>query len=211
MAGTVALTLIAVAALLVAEYRGSRCGVWVSKPLASSGFLSTAIVAGALHDAYGRVVVLALCLCWLGDVLLIPKDERAFLIGVLSFLGGHFAFSSAFLIRGIDAGSAACALVFVAAPAGMTFAWLRPHLPTGMRGPVTAYVGVISLMVACAIGTTRARPAPSILAGALAFFLSDLSVARDRFVAPSFVNRAWGLPLYYVAQLLLAGSTRETV
>jgi uncharacterized membrane protein YhhN len=163
-------------------------------------------VAGALHDAYGRAIVLALSLCWLGDVLLIPEDERAFRVGVLSFLGGHLAFSSAFLIRGIDAGFAIAALVLVAAPAGITLAWLRPHLPAGMRPSVTAYVGVIALMVACAVGTIGARPALPILAGALAFFLSDLSVARDRFVASSFVNRAWGLPLYYVAQLLLAAS-----
>jgi len=29
-------------------------------------------------------------------------------------------------------------------------------------------------------------------------------VARDRFVRHQFSNRAWGLPLYYAAQLLLA-------
>ncbi len=206
MGGSAALTLLAVAGLLVAEHRGSRRGVWIWKPLASSGFLATAVAAGALHDAYGRVIVLALCLCGLGDVLLIPDDARAFRVGVLSFLGGHLAFSLAFLIRGIDAGFAIVALVVVAALASITLSWLRPHLPAGMRRPVTAYVGVMSLMVACAIGTAGARPALMIPAGALAFFLSDLSVARDRFVAASFVNRAWGLPLYYVAQLLLATS-----
>jgi hypothetical protein len=41
-----------------------------------------------------------------------------------------------------------------------------------------------------------------ILAAAVAFYLSDLAVARDRFVAPGFRNRLWGLPLYYGAQLL---------
>src|SRR5262249_24335778 len=157
------------------------------------------IVAGGLQNAYGRVVVLALCFCWLGDLLLIPPDERAFRVGVASFLAGHLAFSSAFLIRGIEPRAAVTALIVVAVPAWITFAWLRPPLPAAMRAPVIAYVGVISLMVACAVGTVGARPSPLILGGALAFFLSDLSVARDRFVAPSFVNRAWGLPLYYVA------------
>jgi len=38
----------------------------------------------------------------------------------------------------------------------------------------------------------------------LAFAASDISVARDRFVAPAFINRAWGLPLYYVAQISFA-------
>jgi len=32
--------------------------------------------------------------------------------------------------------------------------------------------------------------------------VSDLSVARDRFVSRSFSNRAWGLPLYYAAQIV---------
>jgi uncharacterized membrane protein YhhN len=203
---TVGLTLFAVAGLLVAEYRGARRGVWIWKPLASSGFVASAVAAGALHDTSGRVVVLALFLCLLGDVLLIPDDPRAFRAGVLSFLGGHLAYAAAFLIRGIDAGFAAVALVAVAAAASITVARLKPHLPDGMVGPVTAYVGAISVMVACAIGTAWARPAPAIPVGALAFFLSDLSVARDRFVVASFANRAWGLPLYYVAQLLLATS-----
>ena len=47
---------------------------------------------------------------------------------------------------------------------------------------------------------------PWIAGGALAFYLSDLSVARDRFVRPAFVNRAWGLPLYYGAQFVLAAT-----
>ena len=34
------------------------------------------------------------------------------------------------------------------------------------------------------------------------FFLSDLCVARDRFVSPGWENRAVGLPLYFGAQLL---------
>ena len=42
--------------------------------------------------------------------------------------------------------------------------------------------------------------------GAVAFFLSDLAVARDRFVAKGWVNRVWGLPLYYFGQVLLATS-----
>lgn len=46
--------------------------------------------------------------------------------------------------------------------------------------------------------------APLLLAGAFLFFLSDLSVARERFVAPGFANKLWGLPFYYGGQLLLA-------
>ncbi|MDD3992851.1 MAG: hypothetical protein PHV70_11955 [Desulfobacteraceae bacterium] len=36
--------------------------------------------------------------------------------------------------------------------------------------------------------------------------MSDLFVARQRFVAPAFSNRLLGLPLYYIGQFLLAFS-----
>jgi len=61
-------------------------------------------------------------------------------------------------------------------------------------------------MLALAVATVPAPGGWVRLAGAVTFYVSDLSVARDRFLAPGFVNRLWGLPLYYGAQLLLAGS-----
>jgi hypothetical protein len=64
----------------------------------------------------------------------------------------------------------------------------------------------ISAMVSLAAGSFAARPSLLLLTGAIGFYLSDLSVARDRFVAPGFVNRLWGIPLYYGAQLLFAWS-----
>jgi hypothetical protein len=45
---------------------------------------------------------------------------------------------------------------------------------------------------------------------ALAYTASDVSVARDRFVAHAFANRARGLPLYDAAQLLLAATPALT-
>lgn len=47
---------------------------------------------------------------------------------------------------------------------------------------------------------------PVLLVAPLAFFVSDLAVARDRFVEPGFVNRFVGLPLYYGAQIVFAAS-----
>jgi hypothetical protein len=40
----------------------------------------------------------------------------------------------------------------------------------------------------------------------VAFYLSDLSVARDRFIAPSIENKVWGWPLYFGAQMVLASA-----
>jgi uncharacterized membrane protein YhhN len=78
--------------------------------------------------------------------------------------------------------------------------WLLGKVEGGLRGPVVAYIAVITVMVAASIATKK----PLVAAGAFAFYLSDLSVARDRFVSPGFVNRLWGLPLYYGAQILMA-------
>jgi hypothetical protein len=43
--------------------------------------------------------------------------------------------------------------------------------------------------------------------GALGFYVSDIFVARQRFLKTDFVNRLIGLPLYYGGQFLLAFST----
>jgi len=59
-------------------------------------------------------------------------------------------------------------------------------------------------MSALACALAGAGGPPTVAMGALAFTASDVSVARDRFVRQEFFNRAWGLPLYYCAQLLLA-------
>jgi uncharacterized membrane protein YhhN len=73
-----------------------------------------------------------------------------------------------------------------------------------MRVPVYAYVAVISSMLIAAAGAAVAMSRPDVFAGALLFYLSDLSVARDQFIRASFWNGAWGLPFYFVAQLILA-------
>ena len=78
-----------------------------------------------------------------------------------------------------------------------------------MKTPVSTYLAVISLMVALGAGAFGADRMPILLAAPIAFYLSDLAVARDRFVQRSFVNRVWGLPLYYTAQLLFAVSVRQ--
>jgi uncharacterized membrane protein YhhN len=64
---------------------------------------------------------------------------------------------------------------------------------------------VISLMVWGGFSATWGRALPwSAALGSLLFYVSDLAVARHRFVRPDFVNRVVGLPLYYAGQFLLA-------
>jgi uncharacterized membrane protein YhhN len=194
-------------AFLVAEQRNWRLGKWLFKPLASAAFVVAAATAPqAISTAYGRWVLIALALSWLGDVLLIPRSHAAFRLGLGSFLVAHLGFAAAFVARGVALPATAVAGAVAALVAWPVARWLVPHVSTSLRLPVAAYMIAISTMVALAVGTTIAQPRPLILVAALAFYVSDLSVARDRFVAPGFVNRLWGIPLYYAAQILFAAS-----
>lgn len=200
------LVALAVAGLLVAERRGSQAGIWATKPVAALAFVAAAIAWGALDSTYGRIVLAGLVLSFAGDVLLIPRSRAVFRAGIASFLLGHVAYGVAFLVRGVSPAATALALVAAALPLAQVFRWLAPHVEPEMRVPVYAYMTVIMLMVAFAAGMVAAGGPPLALAGAVAFYLSDLSVARDRFVVEEFANRAWGLPLYFAAQLLIAAS-----
>lgn len=179
----------------------------VLKGVASAGFIAVAFSVGAFDTGYGRTVLVALVLSWIGDMLLSYSSSDAFRAGLVAFLLAHVAYVVAFLIRGVDGTWAAMAAAIAAFAAILVWRWLGPHLDSPMRRPVAAYVAVISLMVALAFGTVGHDADPRIAAGAVAFFVSDLFVARNRFVSPGFVNRAVGLPTYYVGQVLLALSS----
>jgi uncharacterized membrane protein YhhN len=194
-----------VAALLAAEYRASRVGVWLAKPAAAACFVAAGLSWGALDSDYGRVVLAGLALSLCGDVLLIPHGRpRVFQVGVAAFGLAHVAYLAAFALRFESFALAALAATVAALALFAVLPWLRPHLPDDMKGPVRAYMIVISLMLIAAAGASPADP--RILVGAAMFYVSDLSVARGRFVAPGFANGAWGLPLYFGAQLVIAST-----
>ena len=195
--------------LATGEYTqtAARRLAWIFKPVLSALFVVAVVRYEPLRSSYGRLVLAALLLSWLGDVLLIPDGARAFRAGIAAFALGHVAYVGAFGVRDVDLARLGLAVAPVLLALFVAARWLRPHVPADMKVPVSAYMGIISAMGVAAAGASRADPL--ILVGALLFYVSDLSVARDRFVAPSPWNRRWGLPLYYAAQLILATSVGE--
>jgi uncharacterized membrane protein YhhN len=200
-------TAVAVAVLLVAQARGWETVAGVAKGIASSAFVAAALASRATASPYGRVLLVAFSLSWLGDLLLISRERRAFLAGLGAFLAAHVAFVVAFALRGVDWKALALAAVPLALFTFVISRWLLPHVDGSMRVPVIAYMTALCTMVAFATGAAwgGAHWKPLAIA-AVAFLLSDLSVARDQFVAPGIWNQVWGLPLYYAAQLAFAWS-----
>jgi uncharacterized membrane protein YhhN len=195
----------ATSALIVIDRREWGLGRWLTKPLASACFVAIAVQSGALDSAYGVTVLVALLLCMLGDLLLIPEAVGpTFLAGLVAFLLGHVAFGVAFVVLGVSWSVAGLGALALAVPAVLVLRWLRPHLDGPMRIAVPSYIAVISAMVALGLGAAWPAGSALIAAGTVCFFLSDIAVARNRFVVPHWHNRLWGLPLYYGATVMLA-------
>ena len=175
-----------------------------AKLIASTGFLATAMSVGALRHRFGRVLFVGLVLSFCGDLFLTGASQRAFLFGLGSFLLAHLAYVGAFTIYGINRRWAVIAAIPVLAGAAIVTMWMLPSLPTELIMPVHAYTGVISLLVIAAFGSKGAGASTLFVAGALMFFVSDLSVAAQRILQSDIPTFIWGLPLYYTGQLCLA-------
>ncbi len=203
-AAAITFTVAFAAALVWAEASGSS-PARVFKMLASTGFIAVALSVGGMSNTYGRLVLLALAFSWIGDLLLTYASRPAFLSGLVAFLLGHVAFSFAFGVLGVDARFAGAAAVVLAIAAAIVWRWLRPFVGD-MAGPVVAYIVVISVMVVMAAGAYGSGATALVPIGAALFFLSDIAVARNQFVSSGVANRVVGLPLYYLAQILLAST-----
>ena len=181
-----------------------------TKIIASTGFLTVAILSGALQSTYGKVLLAGLTLSFAGDAFLIGDTQQAFLAGLAAFLLAHLAYVAAFAVHGINFRWLAAAAPPVIGIAIGIAVWLGPHTPPELSLPVRLYTIVISSMVIAAIGTRGKGGSMLILVGALLFFLSDLSVAALRLVQTDFPTYVWGLPLYYAGQLCLALSVSQS-
>ncbi len=191
-------------ALVAAERRNSDAGRWIFKILASTAFIAVAFANGAQATRYGRLILLALALSWLGDVLLLSKRESSFLAGIAAFLLAHVAFAFAFASLPVTLNEILFGLLIMSVVGAGLLYWLLPKLSGVFRIAVPAYVAAIVIMCGIAIAAGVAGNSKLIPLGALIFAASDVFVARDRFVEHAFANKAVGLPLYYVAQLCLA-------
>ena len=198
------------AGLLYCEKKEALKAKRVVKTALSSLFIFTAVVQPHPIFPYYRFLLIGMIFCLAGDVLLAFPGKKMLLYGLGSFLLGHVFYVGAFFYAaGINQWTGVGLAISLLAGGGV-FLWLRPHLGS-MKISVIFYILVITAMVVSAwsvVGAGELKPAGRVAAfvGALGFYVSDVFVARQRFLKSEFVNRLIGLPLYYGGQFLLAFS-----
>ena len=198
-----ALTAVAAMADWVAVDREWRALEYLCKPLTLLLLIGAAL---ALEPDDGTVrtwFVAALVLSLAGDVFLMLEDrvEGLFVAGLGSFLLGHLAYVGGMVIDGIVLTRFGIGLALVALAVAVIGLTILRAVQAGpdpeLTGPVVAYMGVISLMVACAIGVGR----PAGVVGAVLFYASDSCIAWNRFVRELPHGRLVIMSTYHLAQV----------
>jgi uncharacterized membrane protein YhhN len=156
---------------------------------------------------YGRLLAAGLVLCWVGDLLLGFRTMRFFVPGLVAFLIAHLLFGAGFITFGVSPKWMLIAVLIHAVADVFILRWLWPKLPADMRIPIVAYMLVITSMVVLSAGAVGSGASGWLLAAAVIFTVSDLFVAREKFIKSDLINNLIGLALYYSATALLAVST----
>eukprot|EP00164_Ancoracysta_twista_P002621 GFYU01003487.1.p1 GENE.GFYU01003487.1~~GFYU01003487.1.p1 ORF type:complete len:226 (+),score=58.88 GFYU01003487.1:41-718(+) len=140
-----------------------------------------------------------------GDVALLwDHNEYFFLAGLSLFLVAHLAYMIVFYQHGQKSMSPIVAVILAILGPFYVYTYLFPHLPEDLVIPVCVYATVI-----CGMVFTSQRMGTSALLGAIIFAVSDAVLAFDKFVIEFKTARLIVMFTYYLAQLLISGSSTE--
>lgn len=176
---------------------------YVCKPFTMVFLLGVAAAVDVDHTTARNWFLLALALSLAGDVfLMLPRDR--FVPGLVAFLLGHLAY----IVGMWTAGVTFVALVIGLAVAALAIAFIGARILAAVRAgpepsmvlPVAAYMIVISLMLASAIGSEL----PWAIVGACLFYCSDALIAWQRFVRAQPWHALAIIVTYHLAQTGLA-------
>ncbi len=195
----VAATLVVAVADWVAVVTDRRPLEYVLKPLTMVVLIGAALAMSGPDPEIARwLIVGGLVLSLAGDVFLMLEDH--FVPGLASFLVAHVFYIVAFATMGISGfpfvlGAALVAVLIRAIGVRIVVSATESDQRLGL--PVAAYVLVISLMVAFAVGTTRWW----VIAGALLFYASDALIGWSRFVKSFPQQRLAIMTTYHLGQV----------
>ena len=206
----IALAAILLSGLLYFENKENRKGLLPAKTALSLLFVLAAMVQFHPIYKYYLFILIGLVFCLGGDFFLALPQKKSFLFGLISFLLGHVFYILGFFYIAHESPWTWVGSVIFLVISGWVYIRLRPNLGS-MKVPVLVYLMAITVMISGAwsvlgdfylTGLGRVM----VFAGAVCFYVSDVFVARDRFLKKKFINRLIGLPLYYAGQFLIAFS-----
>jgi uncharacterized membrane protein YhhN len=141
-----------------------------------------------------------------GDVALLVPSKKAFLVGLVFFLGTHLSYVVGFAGAAGTAFWSVRTLATAIVMAGV-MTWLLRQLwagAAGMRAPLVAYATALGAMVISAVAATGGGvPWPAALGAAL-FFVADGSLSLDQFHRPIKHAPILTLGVYWLGQLGIA-------
>lgn len=169
----------------------------------------------AHRSDYILALLLGLLFSLGGDMALMFRSERAFLLGMASFFLTHIIYGLTFLSLGGWRVPQMFAGIVLLVAAVAFYTYLYPHLGK-MRLPVGTYALVISLMVWMASGSLYSAAFSSaqrwlVMLGAFLFYISDIILAIGRFSRPLKRGPLAVLSTYYAGQLLIALSAAYAI
>jgi alkylglycerol monooxygenase len=160
---------------------------------------------------FNALLMAGLALSLVGDCLLMFPGF--FIPGLVSFLLAHLCYIALFR-QGMTWFPSRTALFCTLGVGAAMYAFLFNTLNPVLKAAVAAYVVVIALMAAQAIGRAmvlRDRSALCVAFGAGFFMVSDSLLAINKFAMPLPMAQFWVLATYYVAQVLIATNARQAV
>lgn len=195
-----ALTIVVAAGDWHAVFHGNKPLEYLCKPLTMVGLFATTLALDVPDTTVKAWFLVAIALCLIGDVLLmLPQD--LFVAGLGAFLLGHLAYIGGMAADGIVAarfaGGAVLVLAAVVVIGSRVLGGVRGGDEPELAAPVIAYMAVISLMVASAIGTGH----PAAVIGAGLFYASDALIAWNRFLRETRHARLVIMVTYHLAQI----------
>lgn len=157
-----------------------------------------------------KFVYAALALAWAGDVLLIFSEEKAnfFMLGLASFLMSHLVYIL-INISAVNEPGKGFKLQWQDLPFFLYGLIIFSALKDGLGAmyfPALAYTVVICIMALTARKRWKRTDNQSfwlVMAGALAFVISDSLLAVDKFQEPLPLSNFWIMGTYILAQFLI--------
>jgi len=170
-------------------------------------FTSTGLNGALLWFGLGIILSLA------GDVLLMLSLDRFFLFGLVAFLLAHLAYVIGFNIPLPEFSLWGIVFaVMVSLGGARVIRRIVDALPSRgqarMRIPIIVYSTVISIMLLSAMIklmdlTWNANAALLVSGGAFLFYISDIILAWNKFVAPIQYGRIYNIAAYHLGQIML--------